>query len=324
MYELNGLDLRSAFLDRRTTTRVCVLAAAVFAASAALLSLGDWRRDAALHHRTGPQRIVALSPAIAELIYALGGWSRVVGICDHTRHPAAAAREKKSVGSFLAPSMETLIALDPDLVVMRRDQPQLAARLQDAGIPTLRVADNSVTAVFRSIDRLGGVLGRHSAARKLRTRLQTRLKQITRSWAARTRPRALLVIGRTDATLRSVYGAAPHSFPGDLLKRAGARNVLAGASARYPVISKEAILAARPEVIIEIVTPPATVSPKKAARTWLRLDTVPAVKKNRVYVVEGDQWLVPGPRAVQAVAALTCLLYPQLQPTLCPRPANGH
>src|SRR5262245_17051202 len=63
-----------------------------------------------------PTRIVSLVPSVTELIYALGGQARLVGRTDFCDYPAE-AREKPSVGGMVAPNLESIVALKPDLVI---------------------------------------------------------------------------------------------------------------------------------------------------------------------------------------------------------------
>lgn len=301
-------------MDRRTICiLVCVSALSFVATGVALHLIGD--PSAASSRRFGagphPRRVVVLSPGVAEWVSMLGAADLVVGVADHTDAPGLQAKAR--VGSFLNPSMEKIVSLDPDLVILRADQPHTATRLVDGGIPVLRLPDSTVAEVVESIPRLGAAIGKRREADRLVYEVRRKLREIRERVDGLDSPRVLLIIGRADSTLRSVYGASPESFPGDLLRLAGARNVLGSSAARYPVISKETIMTADPEVIIEITAPPSTVRPERARSSWEALSGVTAVSRGRVHVIASDELLVPGPRAIAGVADLACLLHPELR-----------
>ena len=63
-----------------------------------------------------PQRIVSHVPSITETLFVLGLGERVVGVSDYCDYPEE-AKLKPSFGNYFNPSIENIVALDPDLVL---------------------------------------------------------------------------------------------------------------------------------------------------------------------------------------------------------------
>jgi ABC-type Fe3+-hydroxamate transport system substrate-binding protein len=92
---------------------------------------------------------------------------------------------------------------------------------------------------------------------------------------------------------------------------AGGRNACTATG--FPVVSVEGILQMNPEVIVDLVFPdrPAGQRPETIAREWRQLPEVDAVRNDRVYVVEDDFALIPGPRFILLAEKLARLFHPE-------------
>jgi iron complex transport system substrate-binding protein len=106
---------------------------------------------------TPPARIVSLVPSVTELVFALGAEDRLVGVTDYCDFPPA-ARRKPRVGGMLAPSLETIVALRPDVVVATDsgNRQEISDQLRRLGIPVYLVHANRLTEVMEVASRLGG------------------------------------------------------------------------------------------------------------------------------------------------------------------------
>ncbi len=273
---------------------------------ASVLALRAMNRHAAPALHSRPVRIVALSPGIAEILYALVGPNRIVGVTDNTRHPSELSR-KQHVGGFFTPSLEEILKLEPDLVVCRKAQKDFARRLTDLGLPIVLVADETLSDLLDSILTIGSATGEQRRSEKLHHRMSLAFKKLRQRATHSPGPRVLLVIGRADETLRSLYAASPKTILGQILELAGARNVITSSTAAYPVVSVEALESTRPDVIIELAVPPAAASPDTLRRSWLQLSCV-SQGKTKVFLLDDDAFLIPGPRLVEAARKLDQIL----------------
>ncbi len=131
--------------------------------------------------------------------------------------------------------------------------------------------------------------------------------------AGRPRPRTLLVFGREQGALRNVEASGGYGFLHDVLTIAGGTDVLADMPRQSVQMSTEMILARAPAVVIELHYAAALRTDELAAerRVWSALPSLPAVRENRVYLLVGDEFVIPGPRVAIAARRLAGVLHPR-------------
>jgi iron complex transport system substrate-binding protein len=262
-----------------------------------------------------PQRIVSTAPSITELLYALGLGEQVVGVDRFSRYPPEAAR-KARIGDYAAPNLEAIAALQPTLVIIPTNPVQLRQRLEALKLRVLELDQEGLGALYRSFREVGNATGTAARAEKLVAEVRGGLAAIRARAAARKPARAMFVVGRAPGGLEGLMVAGAASYLNEIMEIAGGANVFADARAAYPKVSLEEVLARNPEVIIDMGEMGETVgvSPAQKRRVealWKRLETVNAVRKGRVHAVAEDIFVVPGPRVVEAAAALFQLFHPE-------------
>lgn len=242
----------------------------------------------------GPRRIVSLAPSVTEVLFEAGAGPRVVGVTRYCRFPREALSLPK-VGGYLTPSYETLVALQTDLVVTLAEHADVEPRIRALGIPILRVDHRTLEGIVRSIEQIGercGVTTRAKpAADALRQRVAAAKRLVTGA-----RPRVLICFGRAE-DFRRLTAAAPGTIHDDLITQAGGLNVLTSDTIAYPTLSAEGVMRLNPDVIIEFSS--ASTDAAVLRRQWSRLDSIRAVRNNRVYAFIGEFLSVPGPRFVR-------------------------
>ena len=113
--------------------------------------------DRTVHIPIRPERIVSLAPSVTEALFALEAGDRVVGVTSYCDYPPE-ARLKESVGDTLKPSVERIVALRPDLVIVSTAS-QLEAsvqKLEELGIPVYVTNPRTIEGVLESIAAIGG------------------------------------------------------------------------------------------------------------------------------------------------------------------------
>ncbi|MDP1769864.1 MAG: helical backbone metal receptor [Nitrospirota bacterium] len=102
-----------------------------------------------------PARIVSLAPSITEMLFAMEAGAQLVGVTDFCDYPPEALTKPK-VG-YSNPNLETLVALQPDLVVAPHDflKPDIIVKLEQLKIPVFILADKNVEGIFVHIQTLG-------------------------------------------------------------------------------------------------------------------------------------------------------------------------
>ena len=118
-----------------------------------------------------PERLVSLAPSITECLFASGAGERVVGVTRFCNWPSEAASLPR-VGGYLDLSVESVIRLEPDLVLMLEESAESAAQLRRLGIPCLLLSHNTLDGLFASLDSLQLWLGEGVRADSLKRTLQ--------------------------------------------------------------------------------------------------------------------------------------------------------
>lgn len=267
-------------------------------------TLGCSQRTAHDHPRV-PTRIVTLTPSSTEIVAAVAGPKRIVGVDKYSAFPPEIVG-RPVVGDFLNPSFEAILALRPDLVVMDSVQGKVAAGLADAGIPTLVLDMHTIEDVRAGILRVGAAVAAPERASALRADIDRDIAAVSARAAKRKhRLRVLAVVERQQGGLGSVIAAGPGSYIDELLHLVGANNVMAASTVRYSNITAEQILRGQPDVILDSA-PGGT---ERDPHDWDQLSGVPAIEHHRIYPLTDPIYQSPSPRVGKAVRGLEAILY---------------
>jgi iron complex transport system substrate-binding protein len=129
-----------------------------------------------------PQRIVSLVPAVTEMIYAMGDGARVAAVSNYDRFPADVARLPK-VGGLLDPSVERILAIKPDLVIVYATQKDLIERVDRAGIPYFNYQHKALPDILTTIRAIGARIGSPARADAVASGMERSLAEIRASTA---------------------------------------------------------------------------------------------------------------------------------------------
>lgn len=251
-----------------------------------------------------PRRIVSTAPSLTETLYTLGAGDRVVGVTTWCRYPEE-ARLKPKIGGYSNPSVEAIVALRPDLVVLSDRRNDVAERLGRLQISTLVVSLESLRAIEEAITRIAARLGVAPRGAAVVAGIEARRAAVTRLMAGRPRPRTLLLLGHSPDNLASLFAVGPGSFLGEMLEAAGGDNVLGDVRIPYPKVSVEEVIARDPDVILEVVSPPAEAdAQRRALRLWSAYPSLRAVRAGTIRVVVDDTMVQPGPRVGEKIELL--------------------
>ena len=248
-----------------------------------------------------PERIVSLIPAVTEMIFAIGAESRLVGVSTYDRYPPDVQKIDR-VGGLLDPNVEKILSLRPDLVILYNTQQELKQRLQRANIPFYSYEHRGLADITQTLRAVGARIGGSNTAVALADRMDHDLAAIQQSVAGQPRPKTMLVFGREPGSLRGINASGGIGFLHDMLLVAGGDDVFGDVKRQSVDVTTEMVLARRPDVIIELRYGDRlpTEDTSRIVREWDALGSVPAVRNRRVYVLTGDQFVVPGPRVVDA------------------------
>ena len=247
------------------------------------------------------RRIVCLAPSTTEILYALGVGDRLVGVDQYSDWPPAAQKVPR-VGSDLSPSVERIVALEPDVVFVATsaNSKELPDELARLGVRVVISHVATLDDLWRDIVTTGDAVGRHDAGVALAEKLRARIAATHARVAALPPVKALVVVWADPLT---VVGG--HSFVDEEIRAAGGDNIAGDSPQPYPQYSVERMLARAPDVI---VVGSHKGGPKIAPLT--AYTSVPAVKSGRIHAIDGDLLFRPGPRVVDGVELLARLFHP--------------
>jgi iron complex transport system substrate-binding protein len=255
-----------------------------------------------------PQRLVCFGPSITEVAFALGLGERVVGVDDYSDYPAEALDLPK-VGSSFAPSLESLVALAPDLVLTLEHE-QFNSELEAMGINYFIWSPQDIDGILADIETLGEITGSVAEAEVLVDDMAERIADVEERVAGAEPVSVFFIIDATDPTLP--WTAGPGSFIDALITMAGGVNVAHDAPVEWAQFSIEEVVSADPDVIIVQTMfggiPTISIEDLQAHPIW---GEIGAVSQGNVYLVDGDLVSRSGPRIVEGLAALAAALHPE-------------
>ena len=266
-----------------------------------------------LHQRPPltPHRIISLIPAVTEMLFAIGAGPQVVAVSSFDRYPPQVEKLQR-VGALIDPDVERILSLRPDLVAVYASQADLRAQLDRAKIPTYVYSHAALADITTTMKALGERVGRgREAADRART-IDTRIDAIRKRLAGRPRPRTLIVFDRETLALRGIYASGGFGFIHDMVDAAGAENVFADVTQQAVQATTELILSRRPEVILELRGDSISADMRRREiAVWRVLSSVPAVRDGRVYFIDQQLTVIPGPRVAEAIELFARTLHPE-------------
>jgi iron complex transport system substrate-binding protein len=257
------------------------------------------------------RRVVSIIPATTEMLFAMGAGDRVVAVGSYDRFPPEVDKLPR-VGALLDPNVERILSLRPDLLVLYGTQTDLRTQMERAGVPYYAYVHRGLPDITQTIRSLGARVGVEARANALADRIERQLADIRARVSKSPRPKTLLVFGREPGTLKNVDASGGIGFLHDMLETAGGTDVLADAKQQSVSMSMELVLARAPEVIVELRYARGDTTGESDLKAWDALPSVPAVRNHKVFMLQGEEFVVPGPRVAAATERLARTLHPEL------------
>ena len=254
-----------------------------------------------------PLRVVSLAPSITEIVFALGEGDRLKGVTQHCDFPADAQSLPK-IGSYVHPDLERIVALKPDLCIAVRDgnPGNVVAELEALGIPVYAVDPRNLDTAVDTVLEVGQLLNATTKAQHLANEMRARIERVkVRVAGTGRRPRVFFQIGTAP-----IVSAGTNTVINELIVAAGGQNLAEG-PASYPLFSREQVLALQPEVII-ITAMTKEPDLEQVGAEWRQYEGLPAVRNNRIFIVDGDLFDRPTPRLIKGLETLAGIIHPEL------------
>ena len=263
-----------------------------------------------------PQRVVAMSPTVVELMYAVG--ATPVGRPSSADYPEA-AKSVPSFGLSYQPSYEEVVAMKPDLLIADAIiQGNIMDQLTKLNVPVFAVKVTSFEEVTHGLRVVGALTGKKDAGEGRARELEAKMTSV-KSKINGTGPNVLVLV---SAGPGQFIAAKDGSYITDLIKQLGGKNLVTTEpdNFRFPGFtdySPERIVEKNPDVVLTMSLggPPGTPKTSEALRSNPALSTIKAVKDGRVHEVDHIVYLQSaGPRVSQVLDELPRLLYPNVFP----------
>lgn len=240
-----------------------------------------------------PQRIVSTSPAVTEIIYALGGSHLLVGRTDFCTYPPE-AMQIASIGGISNLNIERIMSLNPDLVISGSMIPRKSTiQMEKMGVPTVCVIEQQhYEGLYDNISKIGRLIGCTQTADSLNAVLRDRLKRL--DVQTTTKPRSVYYVVGFGAS--GNFTAGGDSFINDIIRLAGGRNIAEDITGWS--YSLENLMQQNPEYIV---------IRKEDSAAFCRMppyNQLDAVKNGRVIAIESSLIDLQVPRNTEAIQFL--------------------
>ena len=251
-----------------------------------------------------PERIVSLSPANTEILFAVGAGSKVVGVTSFCDYPAEVSNVEK-IGTFEGPNLELIQKAKPDVVLAGGYiQEDLIASLEQLNIPVISTEATDFNSIFDSIALIGKVSGNEEKAAAVVKEMKDKIASIHDKVKDQT-PKSVFYVVWTDPLTTAGSG----TFINDVIKAAGGVNTAEKVEywAKY---STEELVKDNPEYLLSskhATNEGVTEAFYKESPIFKNLDSV---KNNKIYLMSDDNIIArPGPRIVLAIEEMAKVLH---------------
>ncbi len=247
-------------------------------------------------------RVISLAPNLTEMIIAIGAGDRLVGRSSACDYPAAALKDVPVVGGFGEPSMETLLAQQPTLIVdvALADQ-SLQQRMRQAGLRREHIPCGQLDEIPAALRTLGRLLQREQSAQTLAAQLDDQLSRLRRQAESIPDSERPLVFAELWAEPLMTVGR--RSFISECIRLAGGRNLGDERDEEYYYLSHERVVERNPDVILLLYM--TQEKPVDRIATRIGWESVNAVRHRRIHdELDPDLIMRPGPRIVRGITQL--------------------
>ena len=227
------------------------------------------------------QRVVTLSPHLAELVFAVGAGDSLVGVSAYSDYPEDVSALPQ-VGDAFMVDQERLALLEPDLILAWDSGTPAATvdALRKQGYVVERIRTRTLADIAAAIDTIGRRTGREQAASAVRAQFESQLAELAPADEGSAPIRVFYQIAE-----RPLYTVSGNHYASELIDRCGGRNIFADLGDLAPMVSEEAVLARDPEVIIAGGDESAIGS---LFDHWRRWEGLAATRLDNYYVVNAD------------------------------------
>ncbi len=257
-----------------------------------------------------PKRIVSISPAETEALFALGLDQQIVGVSEYDNYPEG-VKSKARIGGVSKPDVEAVVALRPDVVFTGISSSEaLVKELRAAGIPIFKTTPKTIDDVMSNIELYGKITNRQAEAKQVTDHMREQVKSVTDAVASLTPEQKKKVY----IEFSPGWTVGKGEFMDEMITLAGGTNI-AGNTTGWHEINEEAIVAADPDVILyskqsmDATTNQTLDQIIRARSGW---NKIKAIQNNQLFGLDDDLVSRPGPRVTDGLVEIAHAIYPNL------------
>lgn len=256
-------------------------------------------------------RLISFGPSITETIYALGLGDNLVANTIYCERPEA-AKSLPKIGSYNGINYELVLALNVDAVLFYRNFDREKQILENLGIDTIEVKQDTIDDIIKSISDLGSLFNKERESAMIIKDINDRLAVARCSSnddvddADKKRVAFIIYRDMDLSGITNITVAADDDYFNDMINRAGGINIFSDTSIPYPIVDREAMVRANPDIIIEVTQ----VGDDRELRLdqWYELEDINAVKNGNIYLFDASEVLTIGPRFIDTLETMMKLI----------------
>ena len=236
------------------------------------------------------ERILALAPHACEMLFTMGAGAETVGAVSYCDYPEA-AKTLPRVGAYNHINVEAAIALKPTMAIVLDELTPGVPKLKALGVKIVQSYPKTVEEVFSDVGRIGDIIGHQAEASRVESEMRARFARLKEKIQMRKIPVFYEIW--SDPLLT----AGHNTFIHDVLAQTGFDNVFGSIELEAPRVNVEAVLQAKPKLVI-IPSEKRDIAERSTYwRKWLGNDI-------QVITVNPDLVHRPGPRLLDGMESL--------------------
>jgi iron complex transport system substrate-binding protein len=231
------------------------------------------------------ERIIALSPSINEIVYALGSGDKIVANTKFCNYPLD-AKNKTKVGGYFNPNIEKMLELKPDIVLLQDSSIKLAKQLNKLGIKTQVFSLTTLKDIRTTIKTIGNILDKKTQAKTILQKIETALENIK---GIVNNKKILIAIGHPLKLDKRVFVVGDNLYMDEIITLSGNKNAYAKKGGGQPILNMENIIATNPDIVI-VLAPykkEKNLTSKQLIAPWLKLP-ISATKSESIYILDKE------------------------------------
>lgn len=255
------------------------------------------------------ERVVSLTPANTEIVFALGAGEKLVGVTTYCNYPEE-AQKKEKIGNIIEVDLEAVVRLQPDLVLAGSlTPPEVVEKIEKLGYPVFVCDAKTIAQVIEDVKKVALLLGMDREGKALSETMERGVEDIVNAISAlsqKERPKVFHLIWHDP-----LWTAGKDTFIHEFIALAGGENVVSDLTG-YVTLDLEELLRRDPDIITVVSTHGGENLPYNFVLSDERLKSLKALQHGRVFAVDGDMVSRPGPRVVDALKTFAQIIHPEV------------